>query len=218
MKTSRMWLKQSGTYWSPSLMGILINTIKSIFRLSLPFFHRHFGIEGVNKILLLSDKNFNPGIMRRFGARIGNDAIVHSPLIIHNAEKDYSNLTIGERCHTGKDVFLDLKESIRIADKVTISMRASIITHVDFGKSPLSQTFYLSEQKGVVIHSGAYIGAGAIILQGVTIGENAVIGAGAVVTENIPPYSVAVGVPARVVRKIKPRAYGEWKTPVHSKK
>jgi len=40
-----------------------------------------------------------------------------------------------------------------------------------------------------------------MVLDGVTIGKGAVIGAGAVVTKDIPPYSVAVGVPARVVRQ-----------------
>jgi acetyltransferase-like isoleucine patch superfamily enzyme len=45
-----------------------------------------------------------------------------------------------------------------------------------------------------------WIGANCTILGGVTIGDQTVIGAGAVVTKDIPPYSVAVGVPARVVR------------------
>jgi acetyltransferase-like isoleucine patch superfamily enzyme len=52
----------------------------------------------------------------------------------------------------------------------------------------------------VSIKDGAHIGIGAIILPGVTIGEGAVIGAGAVVTKDIPPYSVAIGVPARVIK------------------
>jgi acetyltransferase-like isoleucine patch superfamily enzyme len=45
-----------------------------------------------------------------------------------------------------------------------------------------------------------WIGANCTILGGVKIGDQAVIGAGAVVTKDIPPFSVAVGVPARVVR------------------
>ena len=54
---------------------------------------------------------------------------------------------------------------------------------------------------GIKIEDDVWIGAGAIILDGVTIGRGSVIGAGAVVTKNIPPYSVAVGVPARVIKK-----------------
>lgn len=52
----------------------------------------------------------------------------------------------------------------------------------------------------VVIKDGAHIGIGSIIMPGVTIGEGAVIGAGSVVTKDIPPYCVAVGAPAKVIR------------------
>jgi acetyltransferase-like isoleucine patch superfamily enzyme len=52
----------------------------------------------------------------------------------------------------------------------------------------------------VTIHDGAHIGIGAIIMPGVTIGEGAIIGAGSVVTRDIPPYCVAVGSPAKVIK------------------
>ncbi|MGV8093819.1 MAG: acyltransferase [Mangrovibacterium sp.] len=52
----------------------------------------------------------------------------------------------------------------------------------------------------VIIGDGAHIGIGAIIMPGVTIGEGVVIGAGSVVNKDIPPYSVAVGNPARVIK------------------
>ena len=50
------------------------------------------------------------------------------------------------------------------------------------------------------IKDGAHIGIGAIIMPGVTIGKGAVIGAGSVVTKDIPDYSVAAGVPAKVIK------------------
>jgi acetyltransferase-like isoleucine patch superfamily enzyme len=52
---------------------------------------------------------------------------------------------------------------------------------------------------GVTIGAGAWLGAGAKILDGVSVGDRAVIGAGAVVREAVPSGSVAVGVPARVI-------------------
>jgi acetyltransferase-like isoleucine patch superfamily enzyme len=54
----------------------------------------------------------------------------------------------------------------------------------------------------VVIGSFTYIGSGAIILPGSKIGDHCVIGAGAVVTSDVPPYSAAFGVPARIVGRV----------------
>ena len=57
-----------------------------------------------------------------------------------------------------------------------------------------------SDLAPVIIEDDVWIGARAIILPGVIIGKGSVIGAGAVVAKSIPPYSVAVGNPARVVK------------------
>ena len=53
------------------------------------------------------------------------------------------------------------------------------------------------------IKKGASIGSSSTIMCGITIGENAIIGAGAVVTKDVPPNSIAVGVPAKVIRKLR---------------
>lgn len=53
----------------------------------------------------------------------------------------------------------------------------------------------------ICIENDVWIGANVVIMPGVKIGEGSVIGAGAIVTSSIPPYSVAVGVPARVIKK-----------------
>jgi acetyltransferase-like isoleucine patch superfamily enzyme len=55
----------------------------------------------------------------------------------------------------------------------------------------------------VVIEDRVWIGARAMVLKGVRIGHDSVIGAGAIVTKNVPPFSVAVGQPARVIRTIE---------------
>jgi acetyltransferase-like isoleucine patch superfamily enzyme len=52
---------------------------------------------------------------------------------------------------------------------------------------------------GITVGEGAWLGAGAKILDGVEIGSNAIVGAGAVVRESVPPKATAVGVPARIV-------------------
>lgn len=56
-------------------------------------------------------------------------------------------------------------------------------------------------KKGVTIGNGVWIGARVTVLDGVTIGDGAIIGAGAVVIDDVPSRSIAVGVPARVVRQ-----------------
>jgi acetyltransferase-like isoleucine patch superfamily enzyme len=139
--------------------------------------------------------------LRRHGAHIGAAAEIHSPLIIHNASLEagqhYARLIIGDHCHLGRGVFLDLKDDVCIEERVTISMRAMLITHTDVGNSPLAAAMPATRAP-VRIRRGAYIGAGAIILQGVEVGAEAVVGAGAVVTESVPPHTVVVGVPARL--------------------
>lgn len=56
--------------------------------------------------------------------------------------------------------------------------------------------------KDVLLNEGCWIGANSIILGGVTIGKNAVIGAGSVVTRSVPAYCVAVGNPAKIIKRL----------------
>lgn len=58
---------------------------------------------------------------------------------------------------------------------------------------------------GPHVKCDAYVGVGAIMLPQTTIGENAVVGTGTVVTRDVPPETVVMGVPARVVRPAPPR-------------
>jgi len=136
-------------------------------------------------------------------ARIGKDTDIESYLMIHGAYKDYSNLKIGNGCHIGKDVFLDLSAPVVIEDEVTISMRASILTHIDVGKSLLGKDLYPTKKKQVVLRRGCYIGANATILMGVKVGECSIVGAGSVVVSDIPDYSVVAGSPAKIIKKIE---------------
>jgi acetyltransferase-like isoleucine patch superfamily enzyme len=57
-----------------------------------------------------------------------------------------------------------------------------------------------SVKKRVIIEDNVWLAANVNVMPGVRIGEGSVIGAGAVVTKDIPPYSIAVGVPARIIK------------------
>lgn len=57
--------------------------------------------------------------------------------------------------------------------------------------------------KAVTIADDVWIGANAVVLPGVTIGQHSVVAAGAVVTQDVPPYSVVGGVPAKVIKNLK---------------
>lgn len=64
-----------------------------------------------------------------------------------------------------------------------------------------SNGIFENGNKKVVIQDDVWIGQNAVILPGIKISKGAIIGAGAVVTRDIPPYSIAVGVPAKVIKK-----------------
>jgi acetyltransferase-like isoleucine patch superfamily enzyme len=57
--------------------------------------------------------------------------------------------------------------------------------------------------KPVRVCRGAWLGANVIILPGVTIGQNSVVGAGAIVTEDVEPFTVVAGNPARLIKNLK---------------
>jgi acetyltransferase-like isoleucine patch superfamily enzyme len=57
--------------------------------------------------------------------------------------------------------------------------------------------------KPITVGDNVYFGYGCVVLPGVTIGSNVVVGAGSVVTRDIPPNSVSVGVPARVIKRLE---------------
>ncbi len=180
----------------------LVSTSRTTFPWRAALAYRLWGLEGIDNLLLGCRSEETAWLLRQFGAEIGGGSDLHAPLIVHNALQSYTNLRIGERCHVGKDVFLDLRDQIEIEDRVTISMRATLLTHLDVGHSPLGSGSFAPREAPVRIRRGAYLGAGCTILHGVTVGECAVVAAGAVVTDDVPEYGVVAGVPARVVKTL----------------
>jgi len=160
-------------------------------------------LDAVALFLKKLNKQSIKGVLRKFGAEISQNCDIESGFTIHNARLDFSKLYIGDLCHLGKELFIDLQAPIVIHEKSTISMRCIILTHLDVGHSGPFGKKFAQHAKKVEIGPRAYIGAGAIILPGIRIGEGSIIGAGALVNKDVAPWTVVVGIPAKEVRKIK---------------
>ncbi|MCL4498886.1 MAG: acyltransferase [Chloroflexi bacterium] len=161
-----------------------------------------YGVEAVCHLLRFCSKRQTSLLLRAFGAQVGEGCDLEAPIIIHNAARDFSHLRIGSDCHVGKEVLFDLMERVEIEDRVTLSMRVTIVTHIDVGKSPLREGPLPTQYGAVRIGRGAYIGAGAIILHGVTVGEGSAIGAGSLVLKDVAPGTLVAGNPARPIRSL----------------
>lgn len=114
----------------------------------------------------------------------------------------HSGIWVGENCFIGEFCLIRGQGGVHIGRSVLLAPRVQLLAveHIfQDPRRPVMEQGIIA--RGIQIGEGAWIGAGAIILDGVTVGEGAVVGAGAVVTRDVPPYAVAVGVPARVIRQ-----------------
>ena len=112
---------------------------------------------------------------------------------------------IGNNCHFNPYVLIDLvyPKMVEIGNNVTLGSHSMIFAHSNPSANLfLKQGDFPRKVEKVVIKSGAVINPGAIIIAGVTIGENSIISPRSVVTQDIPDYCIAVGNPARVIKKI----------------
>ena len=110
------------------------------------------------------------------------------------------HIEIGKGTYIGPYTCISCYGKLKIGQNCLIASHSSIYTHNHVFDDPLqkikNQGF---TNKGIVIEDDCWLGSGVRIVDGVTIGKGSVIGAGAVVTKDIPPYSIAVGVPAKVI-------------------
>ncbi len=144
-------------------------------------------------ILIVKVRTFTCYI--RFGY-FGKGSMIYGRIKVYSPE----NIHLGQNCSLNEGVILNARATISIGDDVHISPGVIINTGaLDYTKIGKDRTHF---SKPVSISNGVWIGSGAIINPGVTIGENSVVGAGAVVTKDIPLNSVAVGIPAKVIRGI----------------
>lgn len=161
-----------------------------------------WGLEEIVLFIRRLDKASTVAVLKQFGANIDPNCDIESGIMVHQAHDSFANLTVEGLCHVGKEVFLDLRAPIVIHQGSTIGMRSVILTHFHPGYSLPGQDSYAACEKGVEIGPNSYIGAGATILAGVKVGQNSMVGAGALVNRDVPENVVAVGIPARVIKKV----------------
>jgi acetyltransferase-like isoleucine patch superfamily enzyme len=152
---------------------------------------------------------------------IGNNVVVDDNCLLDAKGTANRGIRIGDGVFIGRNTILSCKDGdIELADGANIGFNCEVFSasSVRIGANVLMAAYsyviggghdfsdasraVLEQPRtsaGVQIGDGAWIGAGAKILDGVAIGEHAIIGAGAVVRESVPAHAVAVGVPARVV-------------------
>lgn len=112
----------------------------------------------------------------------------------------------GKNITVGKNVFINAgckfqdQGGITIKDNCFIGHNVTIAT-LNHDVNPENRSALIP--KPVVIEEKVWIGSDSTILSGVTIGYGAIIGAGSVVTKDIPPMSIAVGNPCKVIKKIQ---------------
>lgn len=107
---------------------------------------------------------------------------------------------IGKYCSIGKNVFIGT--TTHPTDFLTTSpIPYTDITSLTQGVSvPKEKQIKFEPKTPVFIGNDVWIGVNVVIMDGIKIGDGAIIGAGAVVTKDIPPYAIAVGVPAKVLK------------------
>lgn len=154
---------------------------------------------------------------------IGDRSIIDDGVLLDAKGGANAGINIGANCYVGRGTILGCKEGdIIIGDYANISAYCYISSNsrITIGEKTLLGPYVslfatmhnfdkvdeaILDQawtsKGIEIASDCWLGAKVTVLDGVTIGESAVIGAGALVMSDLPPRIVAVGTPAKVVRR-----------------
>ena len=112
-----------------------------------------------------------------------------------------THLIIDENAYIGPYVVIAGTGDIRIGKNCLIAPHCGIFANNHIFDDP---TLPIEEQglirKGIVIEDDCWLGHNVTILDGVIVGKGSIIGAGSVVNKNIPPFSIAVGTPARIIK------------------
>ncbi|MGC4375468.1 2,3,4,5-tetrahydropyridine-2,6-dicarboxylate N-acetyltransferase [Fictibacillus sp. Mic-4] len=133
--------------------------------------------------------------MKNIHARIEPGAIIRDQVEIGNNAVIMMGASINIGAVIGEGTMIDM--NVVLGGRATVGKNC----HIGAG-SVLAGVIEPPSAKPVVVEDDVVVGANCVILEGVTVGKGAVVAAGAVVIEDVPPYTVVAGTPARVIKQI----------------
>ena len=126
---------------------------------------------------------------------------------IHQSSHVYGDVKVGQKTWIGPFTILDGTGGLTIGEFCSISSGVQIYSH-DTVKWALTRGRAKYEHTPVTIGDCCHIGSQTVVAKGVRIGDHCVIGAHSFVNEDVPPFSIAVGTPARVIGRVRVSADG----------
>lgn len=189
---------------------------KLIYRSILANMGKSVYIQNGVEFLGASNIELGSGVHLFKGVRIDALGDQNNKITLEEGVSIERNVDIGAldntQIHIDKGTFIGVGACIAGPGNVKIGKRCLIAAHS--GIFANNHTYadplkYIADQgvtcKGITIEDDCWLGHAVTVIDGVTIGKGSVIGAGAVVTKDIPPYSIAVGTPARVIKTRLPQ-------------
>ena len=173
---------------------------------------KRFGHLGAGSIICFPTNTVynEPYIHIGSGTMIGPQVTLSAGMVPGQQMLSERVVSIGDRCLIGKGSGIVGHFQIIIGNDVWTGHHVYITDQnhgYDDTTLPISQQ--VMPERPVSIGDGSWLGHGCVVLPGARIGRHVVIGANSVVTGHIPDYSVAVGVPARVIKRITPSQLNE---------
>lgn len=175
--------------------------IKSVVKYLLSFFWNFFPLLRMEHVGKWIDVRWGLRVNNPLNIRIGNHVKIDRLSRLSSYEG--GGIMIEDDCYIGQCFSVMAGGDVIIKKATLIASYVAVISEnhsmnpmlgIDYGKQALIK-------KDVVIGENCWIGERAIILPGVSIGDWSIIGAGSVVNKSIPPYSIAAGNPARVIKQ-----------------
>ncbi len=141
---------------------------------------------------------------------LGDDVLIGSRCtwVVGFKVSQGAELIVGDRVSLNFQNMISVARSVRIGDDTMVAGGVQIYDNISHPLSPSRRlrhdSFTLEESAPVVIGKNVWLGTRSIIMRGVTIGDHSVVAAGSIVTRDVPPYTLAGGSPAKVLKEIEP--------------